>query len=316
MRGHCLDTCRDDALRVGQEGAYFVDRAQVGKGMVAARANTLPFHYLYPAQLAKQLIVLAEEAAVAAVQVDLVLQRGRHFHRAAVLPERRVVALRGLVVQDDKVTRALVLDTRLRVDLVDVGLIEVGTREQRHQPRDRRLDQVDVGGLDRLEEPGRQTQGDAVAVPYALASARHEGDVPRFVQRLAVQISHQDRNGVLLAHEATGVDVAIADAMLQRDAPLPAGAVRRGARQRDQWLHGAAGDRDRAVTGQPVRPVVVAGVQGLLDEQAMHARAVDEKITFDATTVVQHDGADESIRLALLHGDDFAFNAFDAFSFG
>ena len=316
MRGHCLDTCRDDALRVGQERAHLGDRTQVGKGMVAARANALPLHHLYPAQLAKQLIVLAEEAAVAAIQIDLVLQRGRHLHRAAVLPERRVVALRGLVVQDDKVTRAFVLDARLRVDLVDVGMIEVGTREQRHQPRDRRLDQVDIGGLDRLEKPGRQTQGDAVAVPDALAPARHEGDVPRFVQRLAVQVSHQDRSGVLLAHEAAGVDVAIADAMLQRDAPLPAGAVRGGARHRDQRLHGAAGDRDRAVTGQPVRPILVAGVQGLLDEQALHARAVDEKITFDAAAIAQHDGADESIRLALLHGDDFAFNAFDALSLG
>src|SRR6185312_10966239 len=109
MRGHCLDTCRDDTLRVGQEGAYLVDRAQVGKGVIAACMNALPLHHLYPAQLAKQLVVLAEEAAVAAVQVDLVLQRWRYFHRATVLPERSVVALRGLVVQDDKVTHALVL---------------------------------------------------------------------------------------------------------------------------------------------------------------------------------------------------------------
>ena len=155
-----------------------------------------------------------------------------------------------------------------------------------------------------------------VSVPYALAPARHEGDMPRFGQRLAVQVSHQDRSGLLLAHEAAGVDVAVADAMLQRDAPLPAGAVRGGARHRDQRLHGAAGDRDRAVTGQPVRPVFVAGVQGLLDEQAMHARTVDEQLTFDAAAIAQHDGADKSIRLALLHADDLAFNALDAVSLG
>src|SRR5689334_25168326 len=122
MRGHCLDTCRDHASSVGQEGAHVVDGAQIGKGMVALRMNALPLHHLYPAQLAEQLIVLAEEAAVAAIQVDLVLQRWWYFHGAAVLPERRVVTLRGLVVQDDKVTHALVFDARLRVELVDVRL--------------------------------------------------------------------------------------------------------------------------------------------------------------------------------------------------
>src|SRR5262245_12985364 len=237
MRGHCLDACRDDAMRVGQKRAYVVDRAQVGEGVVTIRTNALPLQHLYPAQLAEQLVVLAEKAAVAAVEVDLVLQRRRYFHRAAVPPERRVVPLRGLVVQDDEVTHAFVLDARLRVDLVDVDLIEAAAREQRHQPRDRRLDQVDVGGLYRLEKPGGEAHGDDVAVPDALAPPWREGNMPWLGQRLAVQISHQDRRGVLLAHEATGVDVAIADAMLQRNAPLPAGAVRRGPRHRDQGLH-------------------------------------------------------------------------------
>ena len=48
----------------------------------------------------------------------------------------------------------------------------------------------------------------------------------------------------------------------------------------------------------------------------MHARTVDEQVAFDAAAIAQHDGADESIRLALLHADDLAFNALDAVSLG
>ena len=67
----------------------------------------------------------------------------------------------------------------------DVGLVEAAAREQRHQSRDRGLYQMDVGGLDRLEKPRRQSNCDAVAIPYALAPAGHEGNMPRLGQRLA-----------------------------------------------------------------------------------------------------------------------------------
>ena len=60
-------------------------------------------------------------------------------------------------------------------------------------------------------------------------------------------------------HEAAGIDVAVADAVLQRDAPLPARGVRGGARVGQQRLDRLARHGDRAVARQPVRPVLVAG---------------------------------------------------------
>src|SRR6185436_12636097 len=77
------------------------------------------------------------------------------------------------------------------------------------------------------------------------------------------------------------IDEAVADAVLERDPPLPAGIVRDragvGDRRADRsGLHGEAG-----VGGQPVAPVLIAGLQRLLDQEAAKAGAVDEQIALD-----------------------------------
>ena len=66
--------------------------------------------------------------------------------------------------------------------------------------------------------------------------------------------------------------------MLERDAPLPARAARGRAGEGIGLAGERAGHRDRAVAGQPVLPVLVAGAERLLDQQPAKARAVDEQV--------------------------------------
>ena len=55
--------------------------------IVAARHDALAEEHLDPAFLAEQLVVLAENAAVRAPEVDLALKRRRQLHRPAIFPE-------------------------------------------------------------------------------------------------------------------------------------------------------------------------------------------------------------------------------------
>ena len=280
--------------------------------MVSARDDALADHHLQPAQFGEQLAVLAVDPAVAAEQIHLALQGVGDAHRPAVVPERRVVALRGLVVQDDEVADTLVFELGLRVVFGDVGGVETGMREEAHHPRDRSLDQVDAGRLERFEKTAGQSDGHAVAVPELLAPAGLEPDVARFGQRGAVQIGHQDRGGLVLRHEGAGVDMAVAGAVLQRDPPLPACTVRCRPRHRQQRSDRFTRHRDRAIAGQPVLPVLVAAVQRLLDQQPAYARAVDEEVARHALAAFHHHGVDRTVVLSLQHLDDLAFGADDA----
>ena len=68
--------------------------------------------------------------------------------------------------------------------------------------------------------------------------------------------------------------------------------------------------RHRAIARQPVRPILVAGLQRLLDQQAAEARAIDEEIGLDLPAALERDRGDVAI---LVHADidDLAFGALD-----
>src|SRR3954471_18968466 len=102
---------------------------------------------------------------------------------------------------------------------------------------------MDAGGLERLNEPRAQAESDAVAVPELDATARHETDEARFGQRLAV-LGHAEQvlPRFLVADVLARVDVAGADTVLQRNAPVPARAARdrggvRRPRNHVRYLH-------------------------------------------------------------------------------
>ncbi len=132
----------------------------------------------------------------------------------------------------------------------------------------------------------------------------------------AIEIGGQCGGSLVVSQVRARVDVAIAGAMLQWNAPLPARGARRRACVRRRGAGLLAGYGHRAVAGQPVRPVVVAGGERLLDEQAAKTRAIDEQFAVDARAGLQGHRFDEAVRGAQAHVDDLALDALDATRLG
>ena len=61
-----------------------------------------------------------------------------------------------------------------------------------------------------------------------------------------------------------------------------------------------------------MRPIVEARLQRLLNQQAAHARAIDEEVAGDALAALHHHSVDETVRLALRHAGNLALGAHDA----
>src|SRR3954469_16051248 len=100
--------------------------------------------------------------------------------------------------------------------------------------------------------------------------------------------------------------------MLQRDAPAPARPVRDGLRDRRRRAAQLRLHCRRAVARQPVGPVFVSRLQGLLDEQPAKSRAVDEQIAFHDLVRMQYERLDESTLAILVRVADFSLDAADA----
>ena len=148
------------------------------------------------------------------------------------------------------------------------ALRESGRREQREQPVDAGLDQVDAGRFQRLEETRRQTDRDDVLLPglRAAVPARSEPGAGRPAaspSRLASKVC----GSFVVADQVGRIDVAVADPVLQRDAPLPAGRARRAARIRRDGRHALARDGKRAIAEQPLVPMFIADAQCVADQQ-------------------------------------------------
>src|SRR5690606_19357292 len=131
-----------------------------------------------------------------------------------------------------------------------------------------------------------------------------EAKLVRRGERLPVEIGEQERGRLVLAHEIRAVDVAVADPVLERNAPLPA---RRASGRAGQGLPVSgqcAGDRHGAVARQPLAPVDETDAQRLPDEKRAEARAVDEQVAFDTPAVLEPDRGDETAFGVLLDLDD------------
>jgi hypothetical protein len=119
---------------------------------------------------------------------------GGHLHVAAALPEGRVVALVSLVVQDDEVADALVLEADLAVELVDVGRLEAAVGEEGRSSRAMavwiRWMLVDSSGS---RKPLARPMATTLRFQPCLRMPVHEADQARLGQRLAVQVGQQGR---------------------------------------------------------------------------------------------------------------------------
>ena len=118
--GHHIHAARNDALDAGQILFDLGFARQIRQRMIGTRAQSLPVHDLQPGHVREQLVALAKNPAMALVQVYLLTQRIGDFHVPAVAPELRIVALRGMVVQDDEIPDAFVLELRLAIELGDI----------------------------------------------------------------------------------------------------------------------------------------------------------------------------------------------------
>src|SRR3546814_8234270 len=74
-------------------------------------------------------------------------------------------ALVGVIVEDDEVADAFVIEANPAVIGVDIGGVEIAVREMCQQPGDAVLDQVDAGRFDRFEEARGESQRDDIAAP-------------------------------------------------------------------------------------------------------------------------------------------------------
>src|SRR3546814_8081471 len=96
--------------------------------------------------------MLAEDASRGAEHLELGLQPLGRREVAAIIPERRVVALGGVIMEHEEIADIDIFAQRHRVVAGDRARIESTRRKQCHQPRDPRLHEVDAGRFERFEE--------------------------------------------------------------------------------------------------------------------------------------------------------------------
>src|SRR5947209_10056086 len=106
--------------------------------------------------------------------------------------------------------------------------------------------------------------------------------------------------------------MAVAGAVLQRDAPWPAGRMRGRPRVGQQRIGALGRYRDGTVARQPLAPILGWYAELLAEEQAAKARAVDEQIAAHPAVVVELHCGDEASLAVLLDLDDLAFDALGA----
>ena len=202
--------------------------------MMLLRLDSLPQHDLDPGVLGEQFVRHAEHAAGLAEQLDPVPQRVGDLHGAAGAPERRVLAARHVVVQHDEIADVLDLVVGLAGCTRRCPTARMPSRGnicmRRMMPRWMRWMLVDSSGS---MKPLDKSDGDAVASPGLAPLSGPELDDARLDERLAFDVGQQGLLRLLVAEIAAAIHHAVADAMLQRNAPLPAGIARDRARVRE-----------------------------------------------------------------------------------
>ena len=197
-----------------------------GRAMVTFREHALPQHHLQPGVDPEQIDLVRPHVAVLAEDFDPVRDIARHFHVAIVSPEGAVIPAGLLVVQDDEIAHFFPLEPALGVEALGLMFELAAEGEKPHQANQGGGNQVNAGRLERLEEAGRETQRDTIPLPGLLPAPGAEFELPRFGDGRTCQVLQQERTRLVVGTEAAAVDDAVAGAMLQRNAPLPADGMR------------------------------------------------------------------------------------------
>ncbi len=122
--------------------------------------------------------------------------------------------------------------------------------------------------------------------------------------------------GIVVADVAVAVDITIAGAVLQRDAPLPAGLASGRSRIRVDIDRPLRWHGQGAVTGKGVAPIDIARLQRILDQQAAETGAVDEQVAGDSLSLVEMHRCHKARFRILGNMGDLALDAFDTAGLG
>ena len=124
-------------------------------------------------------------------------------------------------------------------------------------------------------------------MPLPPPRAGREPNVIGLCQHDTLDIAEQSIERPVALQIAAAPDDAVAGAMLERNAPLPSRIMRHRAGIRNRRSDAFGLHRDRAVVGQPVAPIVEAGMQRAFDQQRAKAGAVEEQIALDPHAAVE-----------------------------
>src|SRR4051794_23191383 len=125
-------------------------------------------------------------------------------------------------MEHDEIAHSLPFEIGLAVELIDCRLIRSGVGEQLYEPDRRRLDEMDAGRFQRLEEARRKAQRDAIAVPHLLALAAGEAEPVGVGERLTIEVGEKQLLGRIVIDMLARINEAIAGSVLERNSPLPA----------------------------------------------------------------------------------------------
>ena len=315
MFGRASNDSGDVAANRGRVRGERVLVHRIDPPVVSPRAQVLPEHHGDPAWREEQAELIFDDVAPRGPGGDLFLQAVGQFHAPEVPPHLAVVALSGDIVQKQEIAHPFEMKAHAPVVFVDVRPVKALVRKEREQFGDAVLNEVDRRRLERFEEARRKADGHHVLVPERTAPPRGEEELLGLGQQGPFEVLEQLAFGLVVGNEVAAIDLSVADAVLKRNAPLPAPGSRRGARERRERAAGFARHRNRPVARQPLAPVVIARLERLLDEQAAKSGAVDEQVGARDFAGIERDGVDETRLGVEVGADDLPFGPDDAVRF-
>src|SRR5690606_3148529 len=300
---------RDGLSHAREDAAQLFGREMIRERIVGLRQELESGVDRQPTRVEERFPLIAHDVSALLEQAQLVLQCVGHRQGAAMSPERTVLALTESIVHDQEIANALELQARSAIEFGFQCGIERLVGEQAPQLFDAGLDERNARRLERLQETARQPERDAVLVPDLLAHSRPEAQHVRLGERSTLQLASQPLDRLLFAEEFAAEDVAIADSMLERNAPFPAGFECRGSRVRRERSATRARQGDRAIARRPVRAIFIAAAQRTFAQQPAKARAVDEQVGANAFASLQPERFDEAILATQVDIEDLPIDA-------
>ena len=183
-----------------------------------------------------------------------------------MIPKLGIIALGRVVMEHEKVADPLKLEIHPIIVFRPFNSAIAALRKKLQELGYTFLDQINTGRFERFEEPSCKTNRHHIAVPQFAALASNKAQHSWVSQRLSFERRHQGFSRSLIAQKLTRIDMAIAGAVLQWDAPLPACLMGCCSRKGDQRTCAFARHGHRSVCGKELAPILVTGGKCAFDQ--------------------------------------------------